>query len=113
MKTILFFFALLLATPAFGQYKLYSDWLPTNDGGIEYRWQVDDLSPRACTIQFRDLYQDGDSTVLASVHYRSFHYHNAERIHISIVKRSGVSAERILLSCTFLDHVAVERTARR
>ena len=113
MKIIPFVFALMLAIPAFGQYKLYSDWLPTNEDGIEYRWQVDDLSPRACTVQFRDLFKDGDTMVLASINYRSLRNRNSERIRIPIVKQGGLSRERVLLSCTFLDHVAVERTTRR
>ena len=112
MRIVMCLTVLLLARPIFGQYKLYSDWSPTDAGGVEYRWEVDDLSPRACTIQFRDLFKDGDSVVRASIAYRSLRNHNSERVLIPIVKKNGMSAERILLSCTFLDHVQVERTTR-
>jgi hypothetical protein len=54
MKTLIFLFVLMVA-PGFAQYKTYSDWLPTNESGVEYRWVVDNIYPRACTIQFRDL----------------------------------------------------------
>ena len=110
MKLIML--AALLAIPVVGQYKMYSDWLPTNEGGVEYRWNVDDMSPRACTVQFRDLYKDGDSMVHVFITYRSFGNHNFERILIPIVKKSGLSSERILLSCTFLDQVEIELTTR-
>ena len=52
MKTLCLF--ILILSPAFAQYKIYSDWLPTNEDGVAYRWEVDDLYPRACTIQFKD-----------------------------------------------------------
>lgn len=111
MKTILCSFFLMLA-PAFAQYKSYSDWMPTNEGGVEYHWVVDTESPRACTVQFRDLYKDGDSLVRASIRFRTFHSPEALVVSTPITNKSGESAQRILLSCTFLDHVNVEHTIR-
>ena len=116
MKTILCSFFLMLA-PAFAQYKSYSDWMPTNEGGVEYHWVVDTESPRACTVQFRDLYKDGDSLVRASIKFRTLHSPEALVVSTLVISapitdKSGESAQRILLSCTFLDHVNVEHTIR-
>jgi hypothetical protein len=112
MKTLIFLFVLMVA-PVFAQYKTYSDWLPTNEGGVEYRWVVDHIYPRACTIQFRDLYKDGASMVRASIDFRNFSHPAAVVIQMPVTKKSGESAERILLSCTFLDHVQIEGATRR
>jgi hypothetical protein len=112
MKTVLCMFVLMLA-PAFGQYKIYSDWAPTNEGGVEYRWVVDDLYPRACTVQFRDLYKDGNSMVRVLVNYRNFSHPASVAILVPVTDRSGESSQRILLSCTHLDHVEVQFTKRR
>ena len=106
MKIILCSFFLILA-PAFGQYKVYSDWVPTNEGGVQYRWVVDDLYPRACTIQFKDLDKDGASMLRASVKYRHFKQPESTAFLMPVVAKNGESAERILLRCTFLDHVEV------
>jgi hypothetical protein len=112
MKPILCMFILMRA-PAFAQYKIYSDWVPTNEEGVAYRWVVDDLYPRACTIQFRDLYKDGISIVRATVSYRTLRQRESVGFLMRVTKKSGESAERILLQCTFLDHVEVEHTTRR
>jgi hypothetical protein len=112
MKTIICL-AVLMVAPAFAQFKTYSDWAPTNESGVEYRWVVDDLSPRACTIQFRDLYKDGTSIVRASVSYHGSGQSSSIVFQMPVVKKSGESAERILLRCTFLDHVNVVHTTRR
>jgi hypothetical protein len=112
MKTIMCLLVLTVA-PVFAQYKTYSDWLPTNEDGVEYRWVVDDLYPRACSVQFRDLYKDGISIVHASVNYRHFRQPISIAFQMPVTKKSGESAERVLLSCTFLDHVEIEHTTRR
>ena len=107
MKTILCSFALMLA-PACAQYRIYSDWVSTNETGVQYRWVVDDLYPRACTIQFRDSDKDGVALVRASVNYRHFKQIESVVFLMPVTSRSGESAERILLHCTFLDHVEVK-----
>ncbi|MGA3201246.1 MAG: hypothetical protein ABSF12_02000 [Bryobacteraceae bacterium] len=112
MKTILCLFVMMLA-PTFAQYRIYSEWVPTNESGVEYRWVVDNEYPRACTVQFRDLYKDGESLVRASINFRNFNHPAAVRIAMPVTNKSGESRERILLSCTFLDHVYVEPTLRR
>jgi hypothetical protein len=110
MKTILCSFVLMLA-PAFAQYKIYSDWEATNESGVQYRWVVDDLYPRACTIQFRDLDKDGASMLHASVSYRNFKQVETVGFLMPVTEKNGESAERILLRCTFLDHVEVKHAA--
>jgi hypothetical protein len=111
MKSTICLLVLMLA-PAYAQYKVYSDWVPTNEPGVEYRWVVDDLSPRACAIQFRDLYKDGDSLVRASISFRNHSHPAAVAISMPVTNKSGESKQRILLSCTFLDQVKVERAIR-
>jgi hypothetical protein len=112
MKTIFFLFVMMLA-PAFAQYKIYSDWVPTNESGVEYRWVVDDLSPRACTMQIRDLDKDGTSMVRVSIKYRSFQHADFITILIPVTRISRESAERILMDCTFLYDVNVDHIVRR
>jgi hypothetical protein len=112
MKTMILLFVLMVA-PVFAQYQTYSEWLPTNEGGVEYRWVVDNIYPRACTIQFRDLYKDSASIIRASIDFRNFSHPAAVIIQMPVTKENGESAERILLSCTLLDRVHIEGTARR
>ena len=107
MKTIFCSFVLMLA-PAFAQYKIYSNWVSTNESGVQYRWVVDDLYPRACTIQFRDLDKDGTSMLRASVNYRNFKQTESTAFLMPVTSKNGESKERILLRCTFLDQVRVE-----
>jgi hypothetical protein len=102
-----------MLTPAIAQYKIYSDWVPTNERGVEYRWVVDELYPRACTVQFRDLDKDGDSLVRAEIRYRSFRHPASVVIMVPVTDKSRQSGQRILLSCTFLDQVNVEHIIRR
>ncbi len=105
-------FAILLSIPAFGQYKIYSDWAPTNEAGVEYRWVVDDTPPRVCAVQVRDTDMDGTSTMRVAFNY---HAHGHKSSIISLVKVSKGErerAERLLLSCTFVDRIYVESIAR-
>jgi hypothetical protein len=51
--------------------------------------------------------------VRALVDFRNFSHPAAVAIQMPVTKKSGESAERILLSCTFLDHVQIEGTTRR
>jgi hypothetical protein len=111
MKTMMCL-CILMVAPVLAQYKTYSEWSPTNESGVEYRWVVDELYPRACTIQFRDSYKDGVTTIRALINYRSFYHPAAVAIRMPVTNKSGESAERILLSCTFLDRVAVEHLIR-
>src|SRR5437016_1938880 len=97
MKTLILLFVLLIA-PVFGQYKTYSDWVPSNASGVEYRWVVDDLYPRACTVQFRDLDKDSSSMLRVSIHYRNFSHPAAIAFQVPVTKKSGESEQRILLS---------------
>lgn len=112
MKTVICLFIMAL-TPAFAQYKIYSDWVPTNERGVEYRWVVDDLYPRACTVQFRDLDKDGTSIVRAAIHYRSYQHPASVAIVMPVTNKNRESGQRILLSCTFLDRVNIENITRR
>jgi hypothetical protein len=112
MKTLIFLFGLMVA-PAFAQYKTYSDWVPSNEIGVQYRWVVDDLYPRACTVQFRDLDKDGASLLRVSIHYRNFSHPASVALQVPVTTKNGESKERILLSCTFLDQVVIEHTLRR
>jgi hypothetical protein len=108
MKTILCWFVLMLA-PIHAQYKIYSDWLSTNESGVQYRWVLDDLAPRACTIQVRDTERDGGVMVRATVNYRNFKQAESVAFVMPISRENGESSERILVHCTFLDHVEVKR----
>jgi hypothetical protein len=124
---------LTLALPMCAQYKSYSDWKPTNEDGVEYKWVVDDLSPSACTVQVRDLYLDGRSTIRVSIAFR-----DRGGVHIILLtslrvdrgyrgasaasklveikdykKDEGWRDNRMLVGCTFVDRLSVERVVRR
>jgi hypothetical protein len=69
---------------------------------------VDDLAPRACTIHVRDTEKDGDVMVRVTVNYRSFKQAESVAFMMPISRENGESSERILVHCTFLDHVEVK-----
>jgi hypothetical protein len=103
-----------LAIPLPAQYKEYSDWTPTNEAGVNYRWVVDDLSPRACTVQVNDGYLDGVSAIRIFIAYRNRSgAHIQMELSLNLARISHRDAERLLLGCRHVDRVAVERIARR
>jgi len=107
-----FWTMLLLAVPALAQYKQYTDWTPTNEAGVNYRWVTDDLLPRACTVQVNDTYLDGASSIRVSIAYRNRSGAHIEML-VSLDQIRHRDAERLLMGCRHVDRVAVERIARR
>jgi hypothetical protein len=106
-------FVVLLSMPAYAQFKTYSEWAPTNEPGVEYRWVVDEIVPRVCTVQIRDTDVDGNSKIRVAFNYR-LQGHRSSVISLMKVSRGERErAERMLLSCAFVDRIYVESIARR
>ena len=96
---------LLLAIPLLAGEENFSDWEPTNQAMIAYRWQTDDLSPSACVVQLAGV--DPPQLQSVSISYRS---RAGFRMIISgprLMHQRAGRLERTLTGCTRIERVEV------
>jgi hypothetical protein len=81
-----------------------TNWSPTNDPAVAYRWSVDDAWRPDCEVHIADASPSQAKRV-------SISYRNQAGFHISLTVRmnSGDPYDRLIPGCVAVDEVSITR----